>query len=656
VTALISAGTIVLMMAACIGAGGLILNMLGILRDLERWERVIWSFPVGFATLGWILYFPAVADFLSTESVLITVAVLAVMIIPFIFIDRNNFRFSTPTGAATWVPAGDTASPALYLLLLGFGMVLGFDILEGLSPPAEADTLAYHFNLPKRHLETGGLLFIPRAVDGAPPQLVHMSYMAALALGGERALTAWTMVSGWMTGVLLFGLARRWLPLTWSLVITLIYLSTPAVLQTGGTGHIEPRIAQFFLLGAVACGLAMSTNGRKYAALAGICAGAFVASKYTGFLFGAACMLTLLCSARRLRLGMTFAALGALVACQWYIWIWLQTGDPVFPMLYQILGTMDPNLWTDAQNDLFLNWRHSDEIALPITLWSFITYPIHATFIYDPILENGRTGFGIFGFFTVPFAAAFLLGVSRQTLRSPLFIAATVAILYLIFWFFGGLPQRVRHLLPLYPVALLVLTVAAVRWTSGTNGVKTPLAVGAVLALACQLGGQTLFGLNYIRHVFTGENREVFLRRNVSHFELVPWINSHLKISDRVLTFDRQLLYLFDRRPFLSASVFQNHLNFKTRVDQPEFLFAEMQTAGITHIMDTGALGSNSTFPIPTRLSLHKMIAEDCLLEVHRKNVRWIQSRTLGWSATPKRPMYLFKLTPSTCGLVRRRR
>jgi hypothetical protein len=647
-TALIPAGTVLLLMAACIGAGGLILNVLGIIRELPRFERVIWSFPVGFAALGWILFFPAFAGLLSASTVFIAVVVLAMMGFTFFLIKKTNATIDI----APWAPAGAAAPLTKFLLLASIGVVLGVDILEGIAPPAEADTLAYHFNLPKRYLETGGLLFIPRAVDGAPPQLVHMTYMAALALGGERALTAWTMVSGWMTGGLLFALSRRWLPLTWALALTLIYLSTPAVLQTGGAGTMEPRIAQFVLLGAIACGLAVSKDAPRYAALAGICAGTFAASKYTGLLFGAACLLALLVSAGRWRQISAFAALGALVAFQWYFWNWLQTGDPMFPMLYRFIGTTDPNLWTDAQDVLFQRWRTSGDIALPATLWSFFAYPFYATFIYHPALENARTGLGIFIFFTLPFATAFLFGVSKQTLRSPLFVAAAITLLFFVFWFFGGLPQRVRHLLPLYPLVLLILTVASVRWASETTGAPAPLVTGAVLAIVWQLGGQTLFGLNYARYVFTGEDREAFLRRNISHYELVPWINNHLSATDRVLTFERQLLYLFDHRPILSASNFQARLNFSTQADRPDQLFEEMRRAGITHVMDTGEFSRESQTPVPRRQALRSMIAGHCLSEVHRANVRWLQSRTLSWSVTPERPMFLFALTPKTCRLL----
>ena len=129
-------------------------------------------------------------------------------------------------------------------------------------------------------------------------------------------------------------------------------------------------------------------------------------------------------------------------------------------------------------------------------------------------LENGRTGLGIFAFLVLPFAVGHLRRTWRGADRGPLFFAGIILMLMFALWFFGGAPQRVRHLVPLYPLAILCLTIPAVHWATRT-GVRTPLATGAALCIVLQLGGQIIFGLNYAVHVFSGETREAFLRRSV---------------------------------------------------------------------------------------------------------------------------------------------
>ena len=66
-------------------------------------------------------------------------------------------------------------------------LVLIFDLFEALAPPADADTMAYHFAIPKNFLRAGGIYFIPRVTDGAIPLLLHMTFIPPMALGGELA-------------------------------------------------------------------------------------------------------------------------------------------------------------------------------------------------------------------------------------------------------------------------------------------------------------------------------------------------------------------------------------------------------------------------------------------------------------------------------------
>ena len=65
--------------------------------------------------------------------------------------------------------------------------VYSLDLLEGLLPHGDADTLAYHFAMPKLMSETGGIVFTPRAVDGAVPLLIQMTYVPMLLIGGALA-------------------------------------------------------------------------------------------------------------------------------------------------------------------------------------------------------------------------------------------------------------------------------------------------------------------------------------------------------------------------------------------------------------------------------------------------------------------------------------
>ena len=193
-----------LLFLACVGAGAGALRLLGVLDGLRIGERLPWSFALGIGLLGWITFFLAIFGLIAPLHLAILCVACAGGLF---FLFRAGFLPKD-------MPKLDRSG---WVLCAAVAVALVFDLLEGISPPADADSLAYHFALPKQFLAAGRLEFVPRAADGAAPMLLHMTYLIALGMGGETTLTLWAMISGWMPALLVFTLSRRYLNLNWSL-------------------------------------------------------------------------------------------------------------------------------------------------------------------------------------------------------------------------------------------------------------------------------------------------------------------------------------------------------------------------------------------------------------------------------------------------------
>ena len=181
-TATLIGGAVALLMSgACVGLGATLLARLGALGGMGEGERLGMSFALGFGALGWIVFFLAVPGLFHPW---LLGALLAASLAGLATLRRD---------AATPRAPYEALDAIGWSLVAGLAATLLGDLLEGMSPPADADTLAYHFALPKQFIGAGRLEFVPRAVDGAVPLLPHMTYTMALALGGERAMTLWTM-------------------------------------------------------------------------------------------------------------------------------------------------------------------------------------------------------------------------------------------------------------------------------------------------------------------------------------------------------------------------------------------------------------------------------------------------------------------------------
>jgi hypothetical protein len=624
-------GVVLLQTLCCLGLGAAALRALKIDADLGIGEHWALSFATGFGVLGWLVFPLGVAGYLSAAplTALLTAGALAAVLLgrPRAFVPR---------------PSLDALTKVLLALI---GVVALFDLMEGIAPPADADSLAYHFAVPKRFLESGRIEFILRAIDGAVPFGIQMTYVPALALGGEKALTLWTMVSGWAPAFVLFVLCRRHLGLNWSLAVTLIFLTTPAVIYGGGSGQVETRIALFVMVTAWATARALETGQSRYAVLAGLGCGFFTAAKYTGLLFASAAGVVVLFQRRWLLHGMVFGFAFLAAGFQWYAWNGLHTGDPVFPMLFQWLGRDDLIFWTKAHDLVFKELYFAGEIQLPQSLLWFFLYPFKATFAYAGLPDAGRVGFGPYGLLLLPFSVLGLWRFRDRIRNSPLMTYALLAFLFYVLWFFFGGSQRIRHLLPVYPLFLICMTAAAVRLTEEKK-FWDPLIASAMVVVGLQMAGHGVFALNYIKHLSQGADRQAFLLRNVNGYFAVPWINSHLAPTDKVFIHHRQLKYLLKVPSFFGTSLYQSAVELRPGMITTRAFYRELRSLGITHLLlsavkEKGLVGYDE----PYRL----LDQANCLERLKRWEGKGVKSRTLPTLASSAETLDLVRLGGERC-------
>jgi len=618
-------GATLLLCAACFGSGAAVITLLGLPPNMHRSEQAIASFSVGLGAIGWAAFFVGVSGGASPMPLFVLCLVGCgglVLLARADAVSPSRSRATEAAGATTW-------------LLLGLiAVALCGSLMVALAPPADADSLAYHFALPKQFLAAGRIEFVPRAVTGTAPLLLQMTYMVALALGGETAMTLWTMLTGWMAGALVYLVARRFLGRDWSLALTLLFLTTPAVVYGAGSGQVEVRAAIFAVGAALATAAALRTNRIGYAGLAGLFAGFFAAAKFTGLLYAAICGIVLLFRkgwpGRALAFGIALSIAGS----QWYVWNWIHTGDPTFPVLFHVLGLPDSAIWTQAMEDWFRAHYYAAESPIPVDLFHFVTYPFRAAFGEPAAIEAARTGLGPVSVMVFPFAIGGAWHYRRRIAASPLAIPVLIAFGFYAVWFASGTSQRLRHLLPIYPLLLIALIVVAARWSERTSR-QRPLIAAITVAVAVQLGGQAVFAANYARYLVSGESRDSFLARNIGPYAPVRWINSHLTAQDRVLYTDNELGYLIDVPAYYAHADFQLLVDLRPQANDAGRFLGQLRSLGITHILVTTGIdpAENAFRQTPNPGSLqrlsHDLVAASCARIVATFPITRIASRTL---------------------------
>ena len=638
-TTFLALAAVVVLTLGCLGYGSLLSRLCGADGHISSsLERSAIAFAVGLGALGWILFFPGVWGYFS--PVVFWVVCL----------------LGAGLAAVMWVRSGisfkRTDFSKLDILLVALiSLVAAIDVLEGVSPPADADTLAYHFALPLDFVAAGQVSFVPRAVSGAIPLLIHMTYAAALAIGGELALTLWVMVTGWVASLLVYVLVRKHVDRSWALAVALIFLTTPAVLYGSGNGQVEIRGA-LFALAAVALTIAGRGNTAPgLFVLGGLCAGFFLGAKFYGLIFLGAAGLVILFQRGGVRNGLVFGVAALAAGFQWYLWNWMHTGDPIFPTLTNLLQYSDSPIWTREFGQYFAATLAAGELPLDRTIFNWLSYPVLSIFNLVEPLEGGRTGLGIFTILILPLA---IYGLSRRDLRRHEFIVPlAVAFIFFTVWFFSGTAQRTRHLLPIYPLILIGVFPLAV-FVARRSSLLFPLAAGIAVVVAIQIAGQFVFGVNYATHVFSGETRTQFHERNVPGANSAYWLNREFPEDGRLGFMNRQLAYLLPSQRYMMHPHLQVLVDSRATVTNERVFVAQIRQQGLTHLLlqgdwqkpDLDLSDHNPFFGM-----INQLIQKSCLKPIRVFDTVAISSRTLRRfdSSDVKNKDTLFELVPHYC-------
>ncbi|MBI3443810.1 MAG: hypothetical protein HY055_00190 [Magnetospirillum sp.] len=564
------------LVSACLGWGLALLRALGGRALLSPAEHAAYAAVLGMGTVGW-LAFPVALIVGANGGAAALVAGGGLLMLALL---RRDLR---PDPTRPSVREGGGITPLTWLLLAAILAVAGLDLSAALVPPVDADSMAYHFALPKHFLGTGRIEFIPQAVEAAIPLLFHMTYMLALSLGGEPGLTLWCGLSAWFLPLAAFALARRHLDLDWSLALLVAVKSLPAVVYGSPAGQIEVRIAAMFLVAAILAARSLPLNAAGPAALAGLAAGFCGAAKYSGLLAPAVCGLILLGGIGTIRRALAFAVAALLAGGQWYAWNGLHTGDPLFPLLWGLVPYSAEAHWDETMTRA-MQGTMAGELGVPKSLFWLLAYPFKATFDGMPIFESSRTGFGLLPVLLLPFAVAGW--VRRGCPRGgELGCLGLACLLGYVLWFFGGASQRVRHFLPELIPLLLILMVAAARAVESRMALARPLAAGIALALLIQLGGQAVYSAFNLRHLLHGGSRDQYLTYNIAAYPVVQWLNTHLGSRDKAMLVERELIYLVDVPVHYAPPNDDGRIRLLEPLPPPSLFLGQLRAQGVTHVV-----------------------------------------------------------------------
>jgi hypothetical protein len=286
-------------------------------------------------------------------------------------------------------PSKSMRLPAAGRLLFAAGIIVL--IARSLLPPSEFDVREYHLQAPKEWFQRGRIELLPHNVYASMPLAAELQTLAAMqwhsaviggedswwwgGLAGKVVMAVYALIAGGLAAQL----AARWFGASagsWAWPLAILW---PPLTVSAGLGLNESAVACYAIASAVWLDLwwhqPPASRSPLDSLIAGSYPGAALACKYTSLVlivlpWSLLVTIALYRSRRtqpfRGRIGeaLLMAAGIAIIAGPWFVKNTVQTGNPVYPLLGNVLGgrSLDrdqitrwnaahevPRTWTDEQ-------------------------------------------------------------------------------------------------------------------------------------------------------------------------------------------------------------------------------------------------------------------------------------------------------------------
>lgn len=458
-----------IILAGAWGAGHLILRLVRPPLTARCAERTVFAFGLGLSALSLLTLGCGLAGLLSRPLLggFIILCALAECMLR-LRLGRGSGSVESDDANAAGLPlsAEDTDDcrqpPAKWLrgvCLVAMAVFLVAMLFGAMSPPVDFDVKEYHLQGPKEFFQNGRITFLPHNVYTSFPFLTEMLSLLAMVLRGDwfRGALAGKVVLGSfapLTALGVYAAGRRWFNPAAGWLAALVFLSTPWVYRISIIAYAEGGLTFYLFTALLAAMIGIERLGKAAAPgmflLAGLLAGSATACKYPAALTVVLPLGIAVVAAawmhRRSGVGeqksggragralVVFAAGTVLTVGSWLLKNTVETGNPVYPLLYSVFGGRD---W-DADLDGKWTAAHSPDTYAPSQL---------AVNILDVAARNDWHSGLLFGL--APLA---LLFPCRRSQARWLWLY--VLFLFIVWW---GLTHRIdRFWVPMIPVVALL--------------------------------------------------------------------------------------------------------------------------------------------------------------------------------------------------------
>lgn len=574
------------------GLGHFIIRKLRLLSECSAYNLAL-CLTAGFSASAFFTFLALIKTanvnpMLPVGIIAIIVAVIEVFRYPVDLVPKSPSRLKNIKGINT-------------ILLAVFAGLSLYALYVALTPPFSWDGLVYHLPIPEKYIENRGFTFLPLKVYANMPHYIELLFMQAMMISGDVAAKVMHFGMGLTLALSLYAFCRRYFSPVAGISAAILFFCHPMVYYLWSVSFIDVALALFFFWSAALIIEWARSGRRNYLVISGLTAGLGMGSKYTMIFAAFACLIIvvsiIMISALKkprteflsenisLKKGWkdvaAFLIPAFVMVLPWLIKNMIYTGNPVYPVLYGILGG---HPWSEQQAEWLIDWQHA--IGMGRGVLDYILLPVRLFFMSDITKGYSRFAGTLLPWPLILLPAAIFVPKSK---RPVLFIFLGVFCIFFVGWAAGA--QQVRFFIPGLPLMILcgVMGLSALK----KRGPVILYIIAASIVFAAPLHLLVSHIIpeakregSYLNVISGRENNREFLRPRMRTFPCMEFIEVNTEPSEMVLYLFEPRTY-YSPRPHVADSMLEaaHFFNFALEAGDADRLRDRFEQFGATHVI-----------------------------------------------------------------------
>ncbi|MFH1563280.1 MAG: glycosyltransferase family 39 protein [Nitrospirota bacterium] len=443
------------------------------------------------------------------------------------------------------------------VLLIIFGLCTFFNFLKAYIPPMTSDVLLYHLALPGYFIEFHKIYDVSKIfANSEVPLLLEMLYTLGMLVRNDLVAQLILSFYGFLGTLSIVLILRKFSDFRIALLGAILYSSLPSIIVYSGTCMNDLGLAFYIILAVYTFSGWLEFSKKGWLIISAVTCGFAIGTKYWGGITLTLLPLTIIfikMTKKEIRLNFTsifkynliFGLLFLLVFSPWMIKAYIHTNNPVSPFIL-------PGVNASNCNPFIENVWNSSLKGFQLGIVGFLDMIRNFKMYYqdDPYrLINGLLYFNI-QFFPLLFLILFSIPGFKKNPIGINFILIFSLIHLLIGSKFAFMSDR-YFFVPLSPV-LCVLAAYGAGKILEKGKLHKQICVIVLIGLICGWWAYayaflTAKGWSHraLPVIFGIESRDSFLRKNLDFYSMADYINTHLSISDKMLSINETQSYYF---------------------------------------------------------------------------------------------------------------